>query len=397
VRILIVHEAIAGAGGVESYLAAVVPALIARGHALAYLHHHTRREEGPIRLEFPSVPSFSVGDDGLDAALASVSAWTPDVVFSHNMRHLDVDEALAARWPVVKMMHGYFGTCVSGQKSHAFPSVTVCTREFGPPCLALYLPRHCGQLRPGKMLEQYGWNSRQRALFERYASIVVASEYMRTEYVRHGVSAERALTAPLFPTTIAPGAPRVRPARPTVLFLGRMTALKGPRVVLEAAAAASKTLGQAVAVVMAGDGPEREALAQLAMSLGVEAAFPGWVSGAERDALLRTATVVAVPSLWPEPFGLVGLEAGAHGVPAVAFDVGGISEWLRDGVNGRLVRDPRGASAFGRTLADVLGDPALLATLERGALHVAGEMNLDAHLRRLEPALAAARRQSVAR
>ena len=395
-RILIVHEAIAGAGGVESYLASVVPALLARGHAVAFLHHHTRREDGPIRLVFPSVPSFSVGDDGFETAIAGVAAWGPDVAFSHNMRHLEVDEALAARWPLVKMMHGYFGTCVSGQKSHAFPSVTVCTREFGPPCLVLYLPRHCGQLRPGKMLQQYSWSSRQRALFTRYAAVVVASEYMRREYMRHGLSSERVIAAPLFPTTSAPSHPRATPSHPTVVFLGRMTTLKGPRVVLEAAAIASKTIGRQISVVMAGDGPEREALAGLASSLGVKAQFPGWVSGPARDELMRTASVVAVPSLWPEPFGLVGLEAGAHGVPAVAFDVGGISAWLRDGVNGRLVRAPGDSTAFGRALAEVLGDPALMATLERGATQVASEMSLSAHLLRLEPVLAAATRQGVA-
>ena len=388
-RILIAHEAAAGGGGVESYLAAIMPALAGRGHALAFLHHHTRHEQGPIRLAPPGVPSFSVGDDGFDAALAGVTAWRPDVCFSHNMRHLDVDEALASRWPLVKMMHGYFGTCVSGQKSHAFPSPVVCTRAFGPPCLALYLPRHCGQLRPATMVRQYGWNSRQRALFDRYARVVVASEHMRREYVRHGVEAGRVLAAPLFPTTSAPSGPRVAPAQPTVLFLGRMTTLKGPRVVLEAVAVASRRLGRAIAVVMAGEGPERESLAALARQLGVEATFPGWVSGGDRDALIRRSTVIAVPSLWPEPFGLVGLEAALHGVPAVAFDVGGIPEWLRDGINGRLVREHGDASAFGHALADVLDDPALLAGFERGALDVASEMSLEAHLRLLESALSA--------
>jgi glycosyltransferase involved in cell wall biosynthesis len=49
------------------------------------------------------------------------------------------------------------------------------------------------------------------------------------------------------------------------------------------------------------------------------------------------ADLVIVPSRWQEPFGLIGVEAFAHGKPVIGFDVGGISEWLHDGENGFLI------------------------------------------------------------
>jgi glycosyltransferase involved in cell wall biosynthesis len=47
--------------------------------------------------------------------------------------------------------------------------------------------------------------------------------------------------------------------------------------------------------------------------------------------------VVVVPSRWPEPFGMIGLEAMRHGRPVVAFGVGGISDWLHHNHTGILV------------------------------------------------------------
>jgi glycosyltransferase involved in cell wall biosynthesis len=389
-RILIAHEAPAGGGGVESYLAAIMPALAARGHDLAFLHHNPRSEHGPTEIGYPGILTASVADDGLDAAVARMRAWQPDLCFSHNMRQLFVEERLMAFVPVVKMMHGYFGTCISGQKAHAFPGIQPCARVFGAPCLGLFMPRRCGQLRPLLMIEQFGWASRQRRMFERYARVVVASRHMAAEYSRHGVPPERLVCAPLFPTITNAGSPRPAPVDPVVLFAGRMTRLKGGDVLVRAVAVANRALARPARIAFAGVGPEQEHWAGLARELGVSAAFHGWVSGAERIAVLRSASVVAVPSLWPEPFGLIGLEAAVHGVPAVAFEVGGIGEWLRDGVNGRMVQECASAEALGATLASMLSTPGEIDRLGAGALRVAASLGIDAHLEILERAFLSA-------
>jgi len=110
----------------------------------------------------------------------------------------------------------------------------------------------------------------------------------------------------------------------------------------------------------------------------------GWISGPERTAVLRSASIVAVPSLWPEPFGLVGLEAAVHGVPAVAFDVGGIRQWLQDDVSGRIVSEIDDAGALGRTIAAMCSAPEELTRLGDGARRAARLLSLDAHLDILE-------------
>jgi glycosyltransferase involved in cell wall biosynthesis len=96
--------------------------------------------------------------------------------------------------------------------------------------------------------------------------------------------------------------------------------------------------------------------------------------------------------VWPEPFGLVGLEAGSQGVPAIAFDVGGIGEWLKDGDNGRLVPgNPPRSRELGDALVWAAEHPADLAAMRPRALAAARRMSLDAHLARLEEVLGAVR------
>ena len=92
-----------------------------------------------------------------------------------------------------------------------------------------------------------------------------------------------------------------------------------------------------------------------------------------------------VPSVWPEPFGLVGLEAAAAGVPAVAYTSGGIPEWLQDGENGCLARAQDTSPAL---LADAIvrcvADPAELRRLSEGARRSASAWTLGLHVTRLD-------------
>jgi len=387
-RILLANESRAGAGGVETYLAAVTEGLRRRGHEVALLFANTAAETGPT--EIPAAQWWSVADSGLAAAVEQAMRWRPDVCFAHNMRDLDIDRAVLDGGPVVKMMHGYFGTCVSGQKAFLAPAPVPCDRVCGPACLVHYLPRRCGQLRPIEVVSNYRWASRQRSLFERYRSVVVASGHMRDEYLAHGLRADGVHAIPLF-AAAAPSAALPRVPSIDLLFLGRMTDLKGPSLLLDAAGRAAAALGRRVSIVMAGDGPLAASLRAKAARIDrVDAAFPGWVDAPARAALFARTTLLAVPSVWPEPFGLVGLEAAAFGIPAVAFDVGGIREWLTEGVNGRLIA-PGDTAAMGDACAAVLRDAAYRARLSDGARAAAARLSPDAHLSRLEAVLDPAR------
>jgi glycosyltransferase involved in cell wall biosynthesis len=390
VRLLISNDGFEDPGGVQTYLEAIVAGLASRGHdiAMLYLDHvPPMPSSGTSHLH----PHFSIARDGLDATLAAVARWEPQICYSNNMSDLGVDRRLLSIAPVVKFMHGYFGTCVSGLKRFGLPVARPCHRKFGAACVALYLPRRCGGLNVLKIPRQYRWAREQHTLIDKYSAIVVASAHMRDEYINNGADARHVHVNPYglllggSPLPREPGAA----ISPSVVFLGRMTSLKGGGLLVRAVAEASARLGTPIHLTMVGDGPERAAWERLASRLNVAATFTGWQSGAERWRWIERATLLAVPSVWPEPFGLVGLEAGLLGVPAIAFDVGGMREWLTPGENGYLVAgDPPRASAFADGLVTAFREPDTLRAMGERAPAAARRLSLDRHLGRLEDILA---------
>lgn len=391
-RIAVAQDALHAEGGVESYLAAIIPALRARGHSVAMLF--VRRDRGARLVQGVDGPLLAADESTMDSAIAQLRGWRPDVCFSNNMVLLDLERRMLDEWPVVKFMHGYAGTCVSGLKMHAFPVRAACSRTFGPSCLALYAPRRCGAMSPGALARGYRWSRQQQRLFRRYDAVVVASQHMIEEYTRNGVPSDRIALAPLF---ASPGPrPAAHAASDTVLFLGRMTHLKGGDLLIRATARASRRLGRSISLVMGGDGPQRNAWERLASAEGADARFTGWLDAEARALELARATLLAVPSVWPEPFGLVGLEAAGAGVPAVAFDTGGVRQWLRHDVTGLLAPASGGVASLADALARVLDDDGLRSRLGSGAAAAAAEMSCDAHLDALEGLLMRAAARAAA-
>ena len=137
---------------------------------------------------------------------------------------------------------------------------------------------------------------------------------------------------------------------PTVTFAGRLTAEKGPDVLVRAFALARARVPNA-RLSIAGAGPAEPALRTLVHELGIGDAVTvhGQLGG---DALVRTLDagwVHAVPSRWPEPFGLTATEAMMRGTAVVASDIGGLAESVVHETTG--LRVPAGDE---RALADAL-------------------------------------------
>ena len=139
-----------------------------------------------------------------------------------------------------------------------------------------------------------------------------------------------------------------------ISVVARLRPEKGIDTLINAMPLAQQTLGRSVVLLVVGDGPESERLHEMANQ--VEADGIKFVGHKDDVApWFRVADVVAVPS-YREPFGLSALEAIACERPIVATAVGGLPEFIHDGVTGTLV--PSGdPGALANALTNVLRVP----------------------------------------
>jgi glycosyltransferase involved in cell wall biosynthesis len=383
VRIAVLNGLRRHVGGVETYLAATLPQLAAAGHELMFWCE----QEGPQERPVVPLPEGTVvccsAARGREAAVRELLAWSPDVVFSQGLGDPSLEAELQRVAPGIVLAHNYFGTCISGQKAHQFPAPCPCQRTFGAACLLQYYPRRCGGWNPATLWRLYRLEAARLRVIRQYRGVVTLSSHMRQEYLRHGLSPDRVWHIPccLSPRTGAAAddvptwhtEPAVGVSPWALLYLGRMERLKGGAMLLEALPALPGRLGRPVHLTFAGDGRERPAWEARAREVcaavrGLTVEFAGWVEPDRLPALFRRSHLLVVPSLWPEPFGVVGQEAGAYGLPAAAYAVGGIPDWLKDGVNGHLAPGhPPTADGLADAIVKCLGDHSHYGTLRRGA------------------------------
>jgi glycosyltransferase involved in cell wall biosynthesis len=168
-----------------------------------------------------------------------------------------------------------------------------------------------------------------------------------------------------------------------LLFVGRLAAVKGLPVLLEALALLRQTQPDVV-LTLAGDGSDRQALERRAAELGVHehVRFLGYQSQAEVRELLRQADVF-VSSSFAEGVPVVLMEAMAAGVPVVATRIAGIPELVEDGVCGFLV-PPGDPEPLAEKVEVLLADPRIRDRFAiAGRAKVEREFNLSTESQRL--------------
>jgi glycosyltransferase involved in cell wall biosynthesis len=302
-RILHLTDRVTDRGGAHWHLLGVVEELKRRGHQVHLAAG--RQDPGLAPCPLTLVAGLEARTREPAALDAVANAFEPDVVHVHTVVNPAALEWAAGRPALITVQdHRYFCPTrgkwtLDGRRCREALREDLCAACFDD---AAYFH------------EIYALTTARLAAVSRL-SIVVLSQYMKTELAAAGVAPERIDVIPPF----VHGLDRAETAAgpPCVLFVGRLSESKG---VLDAVEA-WRLSGLSLPLVFAGTGPLRERLE------GEGFEVLGWVPHERLAAVYRRAQALLMPSRWQEPFGIAGLEAASLGVPVVAYRSGGVPEW----------------------------------------------------------------------
>jgi len=396
-RITIVHKYTRPTGGADIHCVGLARALRARGHEVVFLSTSSPENLDENGIFIPA----SVTNDSRDALsparraeAAARALWNPqaasamgrliaefrpDVVHAHKLYpQLSVAPIVVAsrrRLPIVQTLHDlelYSASALDPSGSWRDRDDT----RFSY-----------------RLLNEATFGVRRFVHVPRVHRFVAVSRFLGDVYRRRGIEAE------VLANFVEPGPDGTSPPgfadREGVLYLGRLRPEKGVLDVLELA----RRLPH-IPVRIVGSGVLADRVAAAAAGLAnLEAG--GSVAHAEVFELVRRARLVVVPSRWPEPGGMVAIEAMAQGTPVVAYAVGGLREYVAAAGGGRVIDSD--VEALVRTCSELYADEEAWGEMSRsGRASVKTSHSLDSYAARLETvydaaAVAAAARPSRSR
>ncbi|HOJ68105.1 MAG TPA: glycosyltransferase family 4 protein [Candidatus Hydrogenedentes bacterium] len=332
----------------------------------------------PARCFEYSIDTLSV-DDFSQALERHLQEWTPHLVFmahGFTLKPLLLDR-LARHWPVLIRYYAHEMACLRDARrfKDGLPCPRNCLLDIEP-CRQCAIETLTPAIRSGRWnawIEEFivsgawrdAWTSTARQGIGRAAGVIVSNSALAQE--------ARAFNPNVY---IIPGGARVHqipwepeqdrtsPASPVVFMPGRCDdPAKGLDIFRQAA----------------------ELLTEKKLPADFRCTHPdpfwegppvrsmGWLTPEETLRACATSSVIVVPSVWHEPFGLVAVEAMATGRPVVASRTGGLADIIVDGETGILV-SPGDPEALADAIAKLLSEPET-----RARMGAAGRLRAEQH------------------
>ncbi|REK25692.1 MAG: glycosyltransferase family 1 protein [Planctomycetota bacterium] len=349
-------------GGVASFIRDSAVSLSSRGFSIwvASAAEPDRVYPGIEQVEvLPQINDAAISDTSWRGRLERlVNEAAIDAVHVHEVKNVAITRYVAERLPTVIHLHNYGIICPGNDLFHN-SSEDICQRKAGFGCLLCAYTKQCNNRHPQRLWQSLTntWKKQSLAAMPN-VRFVAGSRHIRDRVVAAGIPASKVDVVWYAADPDRLDAENCRPISGVsddyVLYSGRLSKSKGITYLLDAF---SRLRTKSTRLLLVGDGIYRSEVERHVAKLGLgdRVTLLGWRSGGELTWLYRNCQMLVVPSIWPEVFGIVGLEAMAAAKPVIATEVGGIPEWLDHEVSGYLV-PPRNVESLTSRLEELLAD-----------------------------------------
>ncbi len=306
-----------------------------------------------------------------------------DLVNVHNIYDIPIIEYCLGKLPVIKFCHSPVMVCPGKQKFWRY-SEKPCTIPYGLHCLMHIYTEGCSDRHPKRIYKAWNYVDFEiRHASKKYCRIVVMSDYIKNGLLEFNLDENKILLNPYFTYRVEPSDIKENRKSKRLLFVGRLSSSKGPHLLLKMFSILMQSSPEFY-LDFVGDGPMRQELEEEVQKLGLQnrVVFNGWQNREDVERMINQCYLLIFPSVYPEAFGITGIEAMMHGKPVVGFNVGGVSTWLKDGITGFLIE--RGDIESMARKVEMLKDKKLYSSMSRNAYQQAVEKFLpEIHMNKL--------------
>lgn len=385
-KVLIVHDFGQRIGGAEQMSITLREGLRARGHDCRWFTSRALAGDGPIESDHTgwgtTGPLRRLTQIANPAAANSlrrvIREYRPDVVHVRMFLNQLSPLILPVLRDVPALLHVVIYELICPLATKRLPDGRDCPHRPGMVCYR----EGCVSL--GGLARVAVQRRLLHAGFDAFDRVIANSAYVQRRLEREGWRVDDFVWNGV-PAAAAAVAEHPLADDPRVVFAGRLTEEKGVFWLLDAFVEVAKGL-PAARLLIAGDGPDRQRLADRIAETGMgdRVRLLGRLSPAEMAAAFAGAWVQVAPSLWEEPFGIVAAEAMMRQTAVVAARSGGLAEQVIDGETGIVVQ-PGDNNALAGALARILSDKALARRMGQSGLRRAmAEFSVDRFIDRFE-------------
>ena len=374
INILHINDKIENRGGVETNIKQICSLAPRYKMQMYWLGFYD--EQIGFSIKIASKPEYEFYNENLSNCIEYIKAFCKnldiDIIHVHSISNPKLLDALFEIKPLVRSMREPRMFC-PGQGKFFRKSERICNITYGLHCFYHAYKEGCCNRHPKRLLKAYkNVKYETNIASNKYAAIFVMSNYMREEALKVGFKSHTLVLNPHL-TPIINKEQLIDSSNDntkSLVYVGRLSRTKGVHYAIKSVVALLEK-GYKLKFDIVGSGHDEHYFKSLIPDLHKpQFIFHGWQDRQAIDMIIKKAYIVLFPSIYPEAFGISGIEAMMRGKPVVGFDVGGVSTWLKDKHTGFLV-DQKNYLEMANKVAILIDDESLYTRLSNNSRDIA--------------------------